>query len=58
MPLRQYPCTAVRDHVYALDTRRAADDPDRLQEILDRIFGRLAVDAVAEQATALASGGP
>ena len=40
---------AMCDQVQAFDTRRPADNAYHLQQVLDGVFGRFAVDVVAEQ---------
>ena len=49
---------AMRDQVNALHARRLADDPDCLQQVLDRVFGRLPVEGVAEENAAPSARGP
>src|SRR5271166_92893 len=48
----------MRDEMDTLHARRLAHDPDHLQQVLDRVFGRLPVEVVAEQCAAPSAGGP
>ena len=61
--LCQCRCESIRaaamcDQVYAFDTRRPADDAYHLQQVLDGVFGRFAVDVVAEQNASVPAGRP